>query len=165
MSEFSEAEKLNKSHFIKDFDCGNNALNDYLKKYALQNQNKNISNTFVVKKDSIVIGYYTLTFGGVTKNCLPDSLNKHLPNYQIPVMILARFAVELKEQGKGLGKALLKNAILKTLLASEIAGIKAIMVNAKDKKNKIFYKSYGFQESNIDELNLFLSIESLKDLI
>lgn len=165
MSEFSQVERLSKKHKLKDFDCSNSPLNEYLKKYAMQNQNKNISNTFVVIKDEKVVGYYTLVFGAVCKSQLPNDLNQHLPNYQIPVMILARFAVDTKEQGQGLGKALLKNAILKTIQASEIAGINAIMVDAKNKKVKSFYENYGFVESNIAELNLFLPINNLKCLI
>lgn len=165
MNEFGEVEKLEKSHKVKQFNCGNNYLNDYLIKYALQNQKKHISNTFVVKKHNVVVGYYTLTFGSIEKTILPNSLNKQLPNYQIPVIILARFAVDTNEQGKGLGKALLKNAILKTLQASDIAGIKAIMVDAKDAKAKEFYETYGFVASDINDLNLFLAIEELKKLL
>ena len=165
MTDFGEIQLLAKNNNLKKFDCGNCFLNDYLKKYALQNQSKNISKTFVVKNDGVVVAYYTLTFGAVEKAQLPTNLNKRLPNYPIPVMILARFAVDKIYQGKGLGKALLKNAILKTVQASEIAGVKAIMVDAKDEKVKKFYKFYGFQESNIDDLNLFLSIEKIIEIL
>jgi len=160
MNKYGFPEKLTKTHKIKQFDCGTEELNAYLKKYAHQNQEKNISNTFVVTKSDAVVGYYTLTFGAVRKENLPPKGN--LPNYPIPVMILARLAVAESEKSKGLGKALLKNAILKTLQASEIAGIKAIMVKSKNSVSKSFYQKYSFLESPIDEYTLFLPIESLK---
>jgi predicted N-acetyltransferase YhbS len=161
MTNYISPEKLNKNHKIKQFDCGNEQLNDYLKKYAFQNQKKNISNTFVVQKDNKVIGYYTLTFGSVLKEDLP--IKRNLPNYPMPVMILARLAVDKNETEKGIGKGLLKDAVLRTLQASEIAGIKAIMVKAKDEEAKQFYEKFDFITSPIDNLILFLPIEFLKN--
>jgi hypothetical protein len=160
MKDYNQPEKLAKSHKTKEFDCSNHDLNEYLIKYAYQNQEKNISKTFVVTKNNLVVGYYTLTFGAVLKEKLP--INQNLPNYPIPVMVLARLAVNNNEKNKGLGKALLKNAILKTLQASEIGGIKAILVKAKDENAKAFYKKYSFIESPIDEFTLFLPLEALK---
>lgn len=160
MHNYSKPEKINKKHQIKLFDCEKQELNDYLTKYAHQNQSKNISNTFVVTNDDLVVGYYTLTFGAVLQESLPKKNN--LPNYPIPVVVLARLAVDKSEQGKGLGKALLKNVILKTIQASEIAGIKAIMVKAKDEEAKAFYQKYDFIESPTDKMILFLPIEAIK---
>ena len=163
MSNYIAPEKLNKKHNIKQFDCGNEHLNNYLKKYAFQNQNKNISNTFVAQKGDKVIGYYTLTFGSVLKEDLPVKTKKNLPNYPIPVIILARLAVDKNERGKDLGKGLLKDIVLRTLQASEIAGIKAIMVKAKDEEAKAFYEKFDFLISPIDDLTLYLPIEFLKN--
>jgi predicted N-acetyltransferase YhbS len=160
MNKYVASEKLTKLHQTRQFNCSIQELNEYLVKYAYQNQEKNISKTFVVTKNKMVVGYYTLTFGAVLKENLP--VRQNLPNYPIPVIILARLAVDNKEKGNGLGKALLKNAILKTLQASEIAGIKAIMVRAKDENAKAFYKKYSFIESPIDDFTLFLPIEALK---
>ncbi len=162
MNNYIAPEKLNKKHNIKNFDCGSEQLNDYLKKYAFQNQKKNISNTFVAQKDGKVVGYYTLTFGSVMKEDLPEKTKKNLPNYLIPVMILARLAVDKAEKGHGLGKGLLKDAVLRTLQASDIAGIKAIMVKAKDKEAKSFYERFDFLTSPIDDLILYLPVEVLK---
>ena len=155
-------EKLNKTHNIRNFDCGSQKLNEYLKKYAFQNQKKNISNTFVAQKGGKVVGYYTLTFGSVDKTNLPSSVKRNLPNYQIPVMVLARLAVDKNEKNKGLGKGMLRDAVLRTIQASEIAGIKAIMVQAKDDNAKSFYKKFDFIESPIDDLILYLPIEFIK---
>ncbi|MFA6989624.1 MAG: GNAT family N-acetyltransferase [Candidatus Gastranaerophilaceae bacterium] len=163
MTNYVPPEKLNKNHKIKQFDSGNAQLNDYLKKYAFQNQRKNISNTFVAQKENKVIGYYTLTFGSVLKEDLPLKAKKNLPNYPMPVLILARLAVDKNEKGKSLGKGLLKDAVLRTLQASEIAGIKAIMVKAKDQEVKRFYEKFDFITSPIDDLILFLPIEFLKN--
>ena len=163
MSNYISPEKLNKKHNIKQFDCGNEQLNVYLKKYALQNQKKNISNTFVAQNGDKVIGYYTLTFGSVLKEDLPEKTSKNLPSYPVPVIILARLAVDKTERGNGLGRGLLKNAVLRTLQASEIAGLKAIMVKAKDEEAKAFYEKFDFQVSPIDDLTLYLPIEFLKN--
>lgn len=119
---------------------------------------RKIFNTFVTESNGTVIGYYTLTFGSVSKLDLPVQKQKSLPNYPIPVMIIGRLAVNQKEQGNGIGKSLLKDAILRTLQASEIAGIKAIMVQAKNEDAKSFYLKYDFIESPIDDLLLFLPI-------
>lgn len=162
MTKYSAPEKLSKNHKIKSFNCGSEQLNEYLKKYAFQNQKKNISNTFVTENNGIVTGYYTLTFGSVSKLDLPIQKQKRLPNYPIPVMIIGRLAVDKKEQGNGLGKSLLKDAILRTIQASEIAGIKAIMVHAKNENAKSFYLKYDFIESSIDDLLLFLPIDFIK---
>jgi predicted N-acetyltransferase YhbS len=162
MSKYQSPEKLNKSHNLKSFDCGNEKLNEYLKKCAFQNQKKNISNTFVTQKDGKVIGYYSLTFSSVDKINLPRLIKRNLPNYQIPVMVLARLAIDKKEQGNGLGKSFLRDAVLRTIQASEIAGIKAIMVQAKDENAKSFYKKFDFVESPADDLILYLPIEFLK---
>ena len=163
MSNYVSPEKLNKKHIINQFDCGNEQLNNYLKNYAFQNQKKNISNTFAAQKNDKVVAYYTLTFGSILKDELPRKTNRNLPNYPIPVMILARLAVDKSETGNGLGKGLLKDAILRTLQASEIAGIKAIMVKAKDEKAKAFYEKFDFLVSPIDDLILYLPIEFLKN--
>lgn len=160
MNNYNLPEKISKKHQTKLFDCGKKELNDFLVKYAHQNQSKNISNTFVVTKDNLITGYYTLTFGAILKENLP--VKNNLPNYPIPVIILARLAVNKSEQGKGLGKALLKSAVLKTIQASEIAGIKAIMVKAKDKDAKAFYQKYNFIESPIDKMTLLLPLEATK---
>jgi predicted N-acetyltransferase YhbS len=150
MSKFNCPEKLEKKHKLKNFDCDNEKLNEYLKKYAIQ-------------KEQEVIGYYTLTFGSVDKIELPHSIQRSLPSYQIPVMLLARLAVDKKHKGNGLGKGLLRDAILRTLQASEIAGIKAILVKAKDENAKNFYRKLDFIESPIDDLTLYLPLEFLKD--
>ena len=162
MNNYKSPEKLTKIHNVKEFNCGNEQLNEYLKKYAFQNQKKNISNTFAAQKNNKVIAYYTLTFGSVVKTDLPTKTKRNLPNYPIPVMILARFAVDQSEQGNGIGKGLLKDAVLRTLQASEIAGIRAIMVQAKDEKAKQFYKKFNFIESPFDDLILYLPIEFIR---
>lgn len=163
MNKYVSPEKLEKRHNLKNFDCENDKLNEYLKKYALQNQKKNISKTYVTQVEEKIIGYYTLTFGSVDKIELPGSINRNLPSYQIPVMVLARLAIDKNHKGKGLGKGLLKDAILRTIQASDIAGIKAILVKAKDEKAKAFYKKLDFIESPVDDLTLYLPIEFLKE--
>src|SRR5260370_19048407 len=92
------------------------------------------------------------------KRGFPAKLVKGLGKYDIPVMLLARLAVDHREQGKGLGKALLKDAILRTLQAAEIAGLKLLLVHAKDEAAADFYRRHGFDPLVDDPLNLFLPV-------
>src|SRR5438552_18851975 len=117
MSEFSPIVRLERSHDRSQFDCGIEPLNVYLKQYALQNQKKGIVRNYVTCRGTRVVGYYSLAYGSVAQVDAPPALSKGIGRYPIPVMILARLAVDLQERGKGLGDALLKDAILRTLQA------------------------------------------------
>ena len=161
MNSFSEPKIIEKKDLTKDFDCGNFKLNDYLKKYAFQNQKKNISKTFITKKNNKIVGYYTLVFSSIQKKKLDLKTSKNLPNYPIPAILIARLAVDISQQNNGLGKGLLKDAMLRAIRASSIAGLKVILVQAKDDKSKSFYQKFDFIVSPIDNLILYLPIEYL----
>lgn len=154
---------LNKSHIRNNFDCSEEALNVFLQKYAMQNSKNNVSRTYVSIDGSNdeVVGYYTLTYGAISHLEATEKIRKNMPNYPIPVIILARLAVDKSCQFMGLGSALLKDAILRTLQAAEIAGLKAIVAQAKNKQAASFYKKYGFEESIIDEFHLMLAIQDI----
>jgi len=157
---------LTKDHDRNSFDCGVPSLNDYLKKYALQNQKKHVARTYVVTRGNRIVGYYSLAYGSVSLEEAPQSVKSGLPRHPVPVILLARLAVDSTEQGSGLGAALLKDALIRTIQAADIAGLRAILVHAKDDSAKRFYEKFGFEPSPIDTYHLFLRLsvifESLK---
>src|SRR5205085_5565413 len=109
-----------------------------------------------------IVGYYSLAYGSVAQANAPPAVTKGVDRYPIPVVTLARLAVDLHERGKGLGDALLKDAILRTLQAADIAGLKAIFVQAKDADAQRFYSKHGFIPSPGDPLHLFFPLDPLR---
>lgn len=153
-------EPLSSAHKKDSFDCGVDDLNRFIKQFASQNQKKKLTRTYVCLKDSkTIVGYYSLAFGSVHQDGAPEFMTRGIGKYQIPVMIIGRLAIDKSEQGKGLGKAMLKDAILRTKAAEEIAGLRAIIVHAKDSSAQEFYTKYGFIPSLNDPLTLFFPIE------
>jgi predicted N-acetyltransferase YhbS len=152
---------LTKDHDRNSFDCGVPALNDYLKKYALQNQKKHAARTYVATRANRIVGYYSLAYGSVSLEEAPQSVRSGLPRHPIPVILLARLAVDSSEKGRGLGAALLKDALLRTIQAAEIAGLRAIVVHAKDDSATRFYEKFGFKSSPIDAHHLFLKLSDI----
>ena len=152
---------LTKDHDRKSFDCGVPALNEYLARYALQNQKKHAARTYVATRGSRVVGYYSLAYGSVSLDEAPQSVKSGLARHPIPVILLARLAVDSTEQGSGLGVALLKDALLRTVQAAAIAGLRAMLVHAKDNSAKRFYEKYGFEPSPIDGHHLFLRLSDI----
>jgi GNAT superfamily N-acetyltransferase len=159
-SSFTPLGPLDGGHDRTAFDCGVPALNLYLRKYALQNQNRGIVRNYVTtSKDSkAVVAYYSLVYAALDQKLLPAKRTKGLGKYDIPIMLLARLAVDHREQGKGLGKALLKNAILRAMQAAEIAGLMFLLVHAKDESAAAFYCKHGFEPALDDPLKLFLPV-------
>lgn len=162
MSEFSPVVILDSGHDRAQFDCGVEPLNVYLKQYALQNQKKGIVRNYVTCRGKRIVGYYSLAYGSVSQADAPAAITKGIGKYAIPLMVLGRLAVDVGEKGRGLGKALLKDAILRTLQAAEIAGLKAIFVQAKDKVAEQFYVKHGFLRSPGDPFHLFFPLDPLR---
>ena len=159
-----QIEKINSSHSLVNFDCGVPELNQFLVKYALQNQNANSANTYVACEEDSVIGFYTLAVGSVIHAQAPIRITKGLARHPVPVMILARLAVDKSQHGKGIGQGLLKDVLLRTAQASDIAGIRALLVHAKDDITRQWYKQFGFDESPTDPLHLYLLLKDLKKI-
>lgn len=146
------------------FDCGIETLNTYLKKYALPNNRNHSSRTYVAIKNGIqIIGYFSLAFGSVEHNATPPRITRGLGRYPVPVLVLARLAVHKNYQNIGLGRALVKHSLLKALNAAEIAGLRAVIVHAKDEKAKFFYEKFGFSPSPLDPFHLFLLIKDIQE--
>lgn len=154
---------LNKNHNTNSFDCGEKALNEYLIKFAYINNQHSYSRTYVTCRNNQVMGYYTLTIGSVTHEKAPSRIRKGLSiNRPIPIIILARLAVDKNKQGLGIGKSLLKDALIKSVKGAEHIGGRAVLVHAKNKKAKSFYQKYGFEQSPIDEYHLYLLLKDIK---
>jgi len=152
---------LDSSHERASFDCGSDPLNDYLCKFALQNHQNRSARTYVALRATKVVGYYTLAAGSVARADTPDRVAKGLANHPVPVILLARLAVDRTEQGRGLGKGLLKDALLRVAQAADLIGCRALLVHAKDETAKAFYEKFGFIPSPTHELHLFLLVKDI----
>jgi len=155
-------EKLQRHHPLETFDCGREALNRFLIRYALQNQQGGASQTYVALTGEAVVGYYTLVVGQVDYDDAPERLKKGLARHPVPIMLLARLAIATSCQGKGLGSGLLKDAMLRTLQAAEIAGIRAFVAHAKDDAAKAFYERFDFVPSPSDPYHLFRLMKDVR---
>jgi predicted N-acetyltransferase YhbS len=158
-------EKLERSHAIDGFDCGREALNRFLIRYAIQNQQAGASQTYVALVEQEVVGYYTLVVGQVEYNDAPERLTKGLARHPVPIMLLARLAVSIAWQGKSIGAGLLKDAMVRTLQAADIAGIRAFAVHAKDDEAKAFYEHFDFIASPTDPYHLFRLLKDIRALL
>lgn len=162
MSASRRIEKLRPHHSIEDFDCGQPSLNNWLKKYALQNQGANAAQTYVGVVDGVVVGYYSLAVGQVEYADAPQRAKKGLARHPVPIMLLARLAVRKDWQRKGVGRGLLKDAVLRTLQAAGIAGIRALAVHAKDDAARQSYEQFDFAASPTDPLHLFVLLKDIR---
>src|SRR5262245_31417890 len=163
MNDWSKIEPLGKQHKLDDFDCGKHeSLNAWLKRLVLTNQANDATRTYVIHRNNVVVGYYSIAAGSI---CKQDSTTRAAKGGQpdpIPVSLLARLAIDKSEQGKGLGKALLKDALLRIEQAADIIGIRAVLVHAIDKAARSFYKKFDFEECPTDDLHLMLLMKDLR---
>jgi len=163
---FSAIEKLDATHEVDGFDCGKELLDLFLKRHALVNQKAGSASTYVVCCGGRqVIGYYSLAVGAVEHEGAPERVRKGLARHPVPVMLLARLAIDRTTQGKGLGKALLKDALMRTVQAADIAGIRALLVHAKDDEARAWYMQFDFEPSPTDDYHLFLLMKDLRALL
>jgi len=163
---FSAVKKLDASHDLDAFNSGKEPLDRFLQRHALVNQKAGSAQTYVVcREEQRVVGYYSLAVGAVEHADAPGRVSKGLARHPIPVMLLARLAIDRSEQGKGLGKALLKDALLRTAQAADIAGIRALLVHAKDDDARAWYEQFDFEPSPTDPYHLFLLMKDLRALL
>lgn len=158
-------EKLDRTHAVDGFDCGREPLNHFLIRFALQSQQAGASQTYIALADGLVAGYYTLTVGQVEYDSAPHRLIKGLARHPVPIMLLARLAVAASWQHQGLGQGLLKDAMLRTLQAAEIAGIRALAVHAKDDQARFFYEHFDFVASPTDPYHLFRLLKDIRAFV
>lgn len=154
--------KLDRTHAVEDFSCGVDALDRYLVRFALTNQANGSTQTYVAVRGVKVVGYYSLAVGAVAHAGAPPRVVKGLARHPVPVMLLARLAIDESSKGQGLGAMLLHDALTRTLAAADIAGIRAVIVHAKDDKAKRFYEHFNFDPSPTDPYHLFLLLKDLR---
>lgn len=150
-------EKLQPYHSFKAFDSGKPVLDEWLQKRALRNEETGGSRTYVVCIKKQIVGFYTLAVGSIEAQKAPGKIRRNMPD-PIPVMIIGRLAVDQKYQRSGIGRGLLRDAILRIVQAAEIAGIRAILVHALDDDAKTFYQRCGFRVSPLEPLTLLITV-------
>lgn len=164
---YESVRKIELADNVAPFDCGHPALNQFLQRFALVNQKANSAQTYVCCEHgtNTVAGFYSLVVGSVEPTAAASRVAKGLARHPVPVMILARLAVDQKHQSAGLGRALLKDALLRTVQAADIAGIRAVLVHAKDDAARNWYLHWGFEPSPTDPYHLFLLLKDLVKLV
>ena len=158
----SSPEPLQPQHQLEAFDCGKPALNDWLHWHARQAQGSGSAKTFVVADARRVAGYFSLTVGQIDTLDAPERIRKGMGQYPIPVVILARLAVAQQDQGRGIGVGLLQDAIRRTTLIAEHAGIRAMLTHPIDGDAARFYTRFGFVASPLREQQLLLLLKDAR---
>ena len=157
-------ELLTEYHDTSHFSCGKPVLDHWLKDKALKNQVNRGSRTFVITSGKQVAGYYALASGAVERTEVNSNIARNMPN-PIPVIILARLAVDNNFKGLSLGKGLLKDALLRCVNVASQIGVKAVLVHALDKEAMAFYQKFGFQKMPGQENTLMISIANIERLL
>jgi GNAT superfamily N-acetyltransferase len=154
-------ERLAPSHELEEFDCGTLSLNEWLKRRARRNEQEGASRTYVVCAGKQVVGYYCLAAGPVCCLDVPGRVRRNMPD-PIPVVVIGRLAIHRDWQGQRIGRALLRDAVLRTLNAAEVAGVRAILVHAISEDAKRFYQSCSFMESPTNPMTLVVTLDDIK---
>lgn len=157
--------KLSSKHDRSEFISGSLVLDRYIKDYAVTNQQSRHSITYVALVDERVVGFYSLAVSSIKYKDAPKRLIKGVPSQPVRVMLLARLAVDESWQGKGLGLALVKDAMLRTLAAADIAGLRAIVVDAKNGKARSFYEHLGFEKFSRESLKLYRLLKDIRHML
>lgn len=156
--------KLSPAHDPTSFDCGSEPLNRFLKLHALQSQQAGVAQTYVAASGPEIAGYHTLVVGHIAHDEAPDRLAKGVPRHPVPIIILARLAVDRNWQGKGLGAALVVDAMRRVLQAADIAGVRAMVVHAKDETAQRFYEHLGFVQFPERPLTLYRLLKDIRSM-
>jgi predicted GNAT family N-acyltransferase len=161
---------INEKRVIRDnFDCGVSELNEYLKKYAKQNDNKGISKTWVaisaLNDNRDIVGYYSISMAELKQDLLPEDYRQKLPRYPLPVIRIGKLAVDLSMQGKRLGETLLMDALYRGIRLANDIGVYGFTVDAINEKAKTFYLNYGFIPLKDNDSSLFISLKNLQKIL
>lgn len=162
---WSAPQPLCAHHRLEGFDCGKASLNDWLVRHALQAQGSGSAKTFVVCHGERLTGYYSLTVGQIDTQDAPERLRMGMASYPLPIVILARLAVDRQAPGRGIGIGMLKDAIRRTLLIAEHAGVRAMLTHPIDEEAARFYSRFGFEASPLREQQLLLLLKDARRLI
>lgn len=159
--------KLSTVHASGAFDCGKAPLNDWLKRYAMQGQAAGMANVYVTADSGgAILGYYALSSAAVDRADAPVRVTKGVGRYEIPVVLLARLAVDRSQQGGGLGRAILRDALLRTEVAADSIGVRALLIHCQDEDARTWYEQRGdFDRSPTDPLHLLLLMKDLRAVL
>lgn len=160
----STPEKLSPSHDLSQFQCGEPSLDHWLRKRALQNEENGASRTYVVCSGGRVVAYHALAAGAVAHIEAPGRVRRNMPDF-VPVIVIGQLAIDQSMQGQGIGPALLRDAILRTLRAAEIAGIRAILAHAISDRAERFYEKWGFLSSPVEPMTLMITVAEARKAI
>lgn len=151
---------------MRRFKSGKHSLDLFLKRHALKNQKADSAQTYVAHRNGTVVGYYSLTVCSVDRQAYAPGITAEMPPaYPIPVILLARLAVDQAEQGRGLGSALLKDALYRIVAAAEIVGARAVLVHAIDAEARAWYQRFNFEEFPVGTMHLMLSLKDARAAI
>ena len=156
---------LGGSHRLEEFDCGKLALTQWLLHHARQAQGSGSARTFVACDQERVVGYYSLTVGQIDTLEAPERIRRGMGQYPIPVVILARLAVDLVYQKRGLGFSLLQDAIMRTVCIADQAGIRALLTHPIDTEADAFYRRFGFEPTPTHHQQLILLLKDARRLM
>lgn len=156
--EVSPPERLTNAHDLSAFSSTEASLNDWLRRHALASEGRTARTYVVCVGKRRVVGYYALANGAVQRNVATSKVRRNAPD-PVPVMVLGRLAVDRDREGRGIGKAMLRDAILRTLAAAEIAGVRAILVHAISERAKRFYLGFGFAPSELEPMTLMITLK------
>jgi len=155
---------ISRDHRLADFDCGEPSLDEWLKRRALKNQASGASRCFVICEGADVIGYYCLSAGAIDHAASPKALRRNMPD-PLPILLLGRLAVDRRHHNQGLGRALLRDALLRAANVAGNAGVAAILVHALSDAAKQFYLSSGFVESPLQPMTLLMTLETVRAVL
>ena len=162
---FSPPQALGLSHRLDEFDCGKPALTEWLLHHARQAQGSGSARTFVVCEQDRVAGYYSLTVGQIDTLEAPERIRRGMGQYPIPLVILARLAVDVDYQKRGLGFSLLQDAVMRTVSISDQAGIRALLTHPLDAEADTFYRRFGFESTPTHDRQLILLLKDARRLM
>jgi len=153
-----------RDHRLADFDCGELSLDEWLKRRALKNQASGASRCFVICEGADVIGYYSLSAGAIDHAASPKALRRNMPD-PLPILLVGRLAVDRRRHNQGLGRALLRDAMLRAANVAGDAGVAAILVHALSDAAKQFYLSSGFVVSPLQPMTLMMTLETVRAVL
>jgi predicted N-acetyltransferase YhbS len=157
---------LSAQHDLSAFECGNAALNAWLKRFARTNCQNDSARVYVAHRgDGAVVGYHALTAGSIGRAEAPERVSRGLAAHPVGVIVLARLAVDVAQQGRGLGTTLLQDALRRSEHAADEIGVRAVLVHAINESARTFYLRFGFTPTAIDDLRLILLMKDLRALL
>ncbi len=152
------------SHRLDNFDCGEPSLDEWLQKRALRNQASGASRCFVVRAGADVIGYYTLSAGAIGHEAAPKPMRRNMPD-PLPALLLGRLAIDRRYHNRGLGSALLRDALRRAAAVAQDAGVSVILLHAISDQAKQFYLSRGFVESPLQPMTLIMTLSTVRSVL